>query len=94
LSNVNGYKGWIGLWTHEFELAYDDIKSVKQHKYGLTIRSETGRYVIIVHNPQCCASEISKWKYKHVDSEDAGVDEKAGDTIDVIANHIGGPWLE
>ena len=50
----------LGLWVNEFELGYDDIKSVKKHKWGLTIISARGRYRIVCHNPAYCADIIQK----------------------------------
>lgn len=85
-----GYKGFIvlfGAWGKEFKLEYSDIMSVKQRKWGLIIRTTIGRYMVCVNDPQGCANEISKCKYKRVDSEDASVYEKT-DVIDKISNHF------
>jgi hypothetical protein len=43
---------------HNFELGYDDIKSVKKRRWGFVIRSTKGRFSLIVHNPEICVEKI------------------------------------
>ncbi|MCL2402142.1 MAG: hypothetical protein FWC90_05810 [Oscillospiraceae bacterium] len=56
-----GFKVW-DFWPrlHKFELRYDDIKSVKQRRWGISIRSTNGRYRLIVHSPEMCVEKITK----------------------------------
>ena len=54
-----GFKFW-GLWVRRFELKFEDIMSMKASKWGMTIRSKKGRYVVIVHHPKFCAELIQQ----------------------------------
>ena len=61
-SGIEGYavKTWGFLpRLRYFELKYDEIKSVKKHRWGVSIRSAAGRYSIVVHNPEIVCQKIS-----------------------------------
>ncbi|MCL2702403.1 MAG: hypothetical protein FWE91_02185 [Defluviitaleaceae bacterium] len=55
-----GFKFWdFRPKMHNFALRYDDIRSVKKHRWGLSIRSAEGRYNLIVRSPEICAEKIN-----------------------------------
>jgi len=56
-----GFK-FCGFFLHDFKLDYADIISVKKHKWGLTLRTTTGRYSVLVCDPSLCVDTIAVWK--------------------------------